>query len=305
MKILSYRDLNSKDGLLPLLDHAFNWVFNQQQFENTIKIDPRLKDGPISFCAVEDGRIIGHVGVLDLATRTLEGKVEYVGGLYGVATLPGYTRRGVSTALMNNAHQYFEEKDYRFSFLATSPALIAHEFYKKLGYVDLIEYPSAYKAVKDKKARYSKKEKVAKLDLDRILEIYNEFSKDKTGFVIRDIPYLKMLKKVEGITSRQCMILDRGYVVFREDKSGIGVRELVALDTAEMHMLINLMEERTRGVVYDRAVLNSALRDVYRSRGYMIQDRGYGLMMFKPLTTDASFEQIYGDRFHLSRLDVF
>jgi GNAT superfamily N-acetyltransferase len=305
MKILSYRDLESKDGLLPLLDHAFNWVFNQHEFENIMKIDPRLKDGPIGFCAVENERIIGHVGVMDLVTRTVEGKVEYVGGLYGVATLPGYTRRGVSTALMNTAHQYFKEKNYRFSLLATSPALIAHEFYRKLGCMDLIEYPSAYKVVKVKKSRFSKKEKAAKLDLDRILKIYNEFSKDKTGFVIRDKPYLRMVKKVERITSKQCMILDRGYVMFREDKSGIGIRELVALDTTEMHMLISLMEERTKGVVYDRAVLNNALRDVYRSRGYMIQDRGYGLMMYKPLTADASFGQIYGDKFYLSRLDTF
>jgi len=79
----------------------------------------------------------------------------------------------------------------------------------------------------------------------------------------------------------------------------------VALDTTEMHMLISLMEERTKGVVYDRAVLNNALRDVYRSRGYMIQDRGYGLMMYKPLTADDSFRQIYGDKFYLSRLDTF
>lgn len=305
MKVLSYRNLESKDGLLPLLDHAFNWVFNQRQHEDFIKIDPRLKDGPISFCAVENERIIGHVGVLDLATRTLEAEVEYVGGLYGVATLPGYTRRGVSTALMNAAHQYFKDKNYRFSFLATSPALIAHELYGKLGYLDLIEYPSAYKVVKDKKDAPYKKEKAAKLDLDRILKIYNEFSKDRTGLVIRDKPYLKMLKKVEGITSKHSMIHDRGYVIFREDKSGIGIRELVALDAEEMHVLISHIEERTKGVVYDRAVLNSALRDVYRSRGYMIQDRGYGLMMFKPLTRDASFKRVYGDKFYLSRLDVF
>jgi len=125
MKILSYRDLKSKDGLLPLLDHAFHWVFNQRQFENLIRIDPRSKNGPVGFCAVENERIIGHVGVLDLATRTLDGKVEYVGGLYGVATLPGYTRRGVCTALMDKAHQYFKEKDCLFSFLATSPTLTA------------------------------------------------------------------------------------------------------------------------------------------------------------------------------------
>jgi hypothetical protein len=85
MEILAYRDLKSRDGLLPLLVNAFNWVFNETQFEDYIKIDPRVGDGPVGFCAVENGRIIGHVGVVDLATQTLNGKMEYAGGLYGVA----------------------------------------------------------------------------------------------------------------------------------------------------------------------------------------------------------------------------
>jgi hypothetical protein len=72
MKIIPYRDLELKDGLLPLLDHAFYWIFNRRQFEDLVKIDSRLKNSPVGFCAIEDGRIIGHVGVMDLATRTLD-----------------------------------------------------------------------------------------------------------------------------------------------------------------------------------------------------------------------------------------
>lgn len=44
MKILTYRDLESRDDILPLLDHAFNWVFDQRQFENAIKIDPQIEE---------------------------------------------------------------------------------------------------------------------------------------------------------------------------------------------------------------------------------------------------------------------
>jgi predicted acetyltransferase len=305
MEILTYRELKSKAGLLPLLDHAFNWVFSQCQFEDSIKIDPRLKDGPVSFCAVENERIIGNVGVMDIATRTLDGKIEYVGGIYGVATLPGFARRGVSTTLMNRAQRYFEERGHRFSFLATSPALIAHAFYEKLGYVDLIEYPSAYNIIKDKKTAASKKRHDSGLDLDKILRIYNEFSRSKTGFVVRDKAYLKMLKRVEGLKPKQSIVNERGYVIFREDKAGIWIRELVSLDAGEMNRLVGLMEDRTKGVVYDRAVLDGTLLDVYRSRGYMIQERGYAVMMFKPLAADASFKQAYGNSFHLSRLDLF
>jgi len=305
MDILSYEELDSKDGFLPLLDHAFNWVFDQKQFESFIKIDPRLKNGPISYCAVENGRIIGHVGVMELATRTLNGTTEHVGGIYGVATLPGFTRRGVCTALMDKAHQYFMKKKYRFSFLATSPALVAHSLYEKLGYVDFVEYPTVYKVVRGKKAKLSKKQRRARVDLDKILEIYNEFVKGKTGFVVRDMKHMKMLRKVEGVTAKRFIVDDEGYVVFREDKSGIWIRELVALKAEEAERLVNKIEDKTKGLVYDRAVLNSMLLDVYRSRGYMIQEKGFSVMMFKSLSPNASFKQIYGDRFYLSRLDAF
>jgi len=305
MKILTYRDLKSKGGLVPLLDHAFGWVFDQHQFEDFVKIDPRLKNGPVGFCAVENEMVVGHVGVMDLATRSLNGTVENVGGLYGVATLPGHTRRGVCTALMNSAHDYFREKNYRFSFLNTSPTYVAHSLYEKLGYTDLIEYPSAYRVVKNKKTESSGKKTVGKFDLDKILEIYDEFSAGRTGFVVRDKAYLRMLKRVEIITPKQFMIEDKGYVIFKKEKSAIRIRELIALSVEEMHRLIGLMESKTKGLVYDKGVLNKALLDVYHSRGYMIQKRGFSVLMLKTLKANGSFEQTYGDKFYLSRLDLF
>jgi hypothetical protein len=111
--------------------------------------------------------------------------------------------------------------------------------------------------------------------------------------------------KIEGIKPEMCVISKEGYVIFREDKTGIWIRELVALNVEPMHELTNILENRTRGAVYDREVLDSRLLEVYRSCGYMIQNRSFGLMMFKPLVSGASFEKTYGDRFYLSRLDAF
>ncbi len=305
MRILTYRNLKLKDSLLPLIDQAFRWPFNPEWFEDFIKIDPRSRDSPVGFCAVENGCVIGFVGVLDLATRTLDGTVEHVGGMYGVATLPGHTRKGISTTLMNSAHQYFKEKGYRFSFLGTSQSLIAYEFYKKLGYMDVIGYPSAYKVVKVQKAMSSRKKKTSKLDFDRILEIYNEYSKGKTGFVIRDKAHLKMLKKAEGITPKQCIIGEKGYAIFKKDKDGIWIKELVALNTKEMERLISNIEEKAKALVYDRAVLDSTLLQVYKSFDYMVQERSHVVMMVKPLTANASFVETYGDKFYVAGLDNF
>lgn len=305
MKIQTYWELESKDGLVPLLDHAFNWVFNQTQFEKFMKIDSRLNKGPVSFCTVEKDRIVGHVGVMDLKTRTLSGDIEYVGGVYGVATLPGHTRRGICTALMNKAHEYFKKKQYRFSFLSTSPALIAHSFYTDMGYVDFVEYPSAYKAFSNGEAKQSKTRKNRRFDSEETLRIYNEFTEQKTGFVARDTLYLRMIRKTEGIRSRQCIIENEGYAVFRQDKTGTWIRELVALNQKQMHTLIKRIEEETRGPVYDRAVLDPALFEVYKSRGYTTLKRGYGILMVKPLATGSSPTKTYGDGFYLTRLDSF
>jgi ribosomal protein S18 acetylase RimI-like enzyme len=305
MTVLTYRDLESRDDLLPLFDHAFRWPYNPRTFEKLVRIDPRLKNGPVGFCAVEDRSVIGFVGVLDLATRTLEGRVEYVGGIYGVATLPKCVKKKISTTLMQSAHEHFTDKGYRFSFLTTSHTIIAHSFYEKLGYTDLLESPSAYKVLKTKRDKPAMKEKTAKLDLDKILRIYNKRMGNRTGFVVRDEAYLKMLKSSEGLTAKQSIIDDEGYVLFRKEKNGIWIRELIALRVKEMDKLVGLVEVKARDLVYDRTVFDDVLFQVYKSRGYMVENRSHSVMMVKPLTAQASIKQTFGEKIDVTGLDLF
>jgi GNAT superfamily N-acetyltransferase len=305
MKILTYRDLTSKDALLPLMDHAFRWPFNPKTVEKLVKIDPRMKDSPVGFCAVENGSVMGFVGVLDLATRVLNGRIEHAGGIYGVATLPSHARRRISTALMNSAHEHFRDKGYRFSFLTTSHTIVAHSFYEKLGYTDLLEMPSAYKVLKARKAEPAKKERIPKFDFDKILKIYNEYMKGKTGFVVRTEADLRVLKKGERLTARECVIDDDGYVLFRIERNGVWVRELLALNAEEMSKLVGLVEERAKDLVYDRAVFDDRLLQVYESRGYMTERRSHSVVMFKPLTSQASIKLAYGEKLYTTSLDLF
>ncbi|NWG10735.1 GNAT family N-acetyltransferase [Candidatus Bathyarchaeota archaeon] len=310
MKILTYKELESKNSLLPLLDHAFGWTFNPRTFETLAKLDPRLKDSPMGFFAVERGNVIGSVGVMDMTTRTLDGSIGHVGGVYGVATLPSHVKKGVSTALMNAAHQYFTEKDYRFSFLWTSRTIVAHAMYEKLGYVDWLERPTAHKILMPKKAKQTKKKKNMKLDLDQILKVYNKYVESKAGFVVRDKAYMKTTRRLESLSPKDCIITKDGYVIFKTNVGGTWIRgtwirELAASDAQAMNRLVECVEEKSKDLIYDRAVFDDTLLEVYKSRGYMIQKKSHSILMVKPLNAKASFKKTYGEKFYLTSLDFF
>ena len=134
MKILSYRTLKQRDSLLPLMEQAFGWPFEEQEYAKVIKSDPRLREGVVGFCGIEDSKVLGFVGVMDLTTRTVDGETEKVGGVFAVATLPGYTRQGICTQLLRRAHDYFRDRGYRFSLLTAGQPSVAYALYCKLGY---------------------------------------------------------------------------------------------------------------------------------------------------------------------------
>jgi len=304
LEIVTYRDLKSKSSLLPLLEQAFGWPFSEREFNRSIKIDPRLKNGAVGFCALENGRVVSYVGAMDLATRTLDGAIEHAGGVYGVATLPGYTRQGFSTALFKATHEYFKGKGYRFSFLNTSPTIVAYSLYKKLGYSDVYSYPSAYRILNTTKATLIKA-KTLKLDLNKVLAIYDKSVRNKVGLVIRDRVYLEMHAKDKRLTSKRTVCTDKGYVVFRREQYSTRILELVAQNKAEAERLVKTIEHRARGVVFARAVFDKTLRQIYLSRGYTLLDEGHDVFMVKPLETETSFKQVYGEDFFQTQLDHF
>jgi len=309
VEILPYKDLKTKDELLPLMDHAFGWPFNPRRFEEFVRLDPRLAKSAVGFAAVEHGHVASFVGVMDIPTRVLDGSIRNVGGVYGVATFPSHVRKHVSTLLMEHAHAYFMEKGYSFSFLFTQRSLVAHDMYVKLGYADFLDRPSAHKLLEPKKTKAKTKGKAGKLYLERLARIYEKNMKNKPGFAVRGKVSWAWLKKSEELTAKDCFIGDDGYVLFKENPSiwvkGKWVKELVAPNKKEMNRLLALVEARAEDMVFDRMVLDERLAEVYRARGYALQNRSHGVLMVKPLAENASIRQTYGDHFHLTTLDFF
>lgn len=304
MRITTYRELQSRDQLLPLFQHVFWWPFNPKEFEKTIKADPRLKNSPVGYAALEKKRLVGFVGVMDIATLTLLGLAEDVGGIWGVVTDPAHARKGIFKALMQRSHAYFEEKGYRFSLLNTGKSLIAYAFYQKLGYRDVTVYPSAYKIIKKPKKSLTKKDRKTKLDWSRVLKIFTEATQDRAGFVIRDASYRKMLETRKRIQSDKCIVTDKGYALLKEDKGNVTVQEIIASTKEEMSKLITQIEDKATKIVIAEAVLDRDLQSAYLSQGFMILEDSYDVLMYKPLTNEG-FTEVYGNKFYAAATDYF
>ena len=306
MKIAPYREIPDKKELLPLMSMAFGWPYNPQKFEEIAEIDPRLKSSPIGFCMLENSKPVGFVGVMDLQTKTIEGHVETVGGIWGVTTSPGHTRRGIATALMRSAHNYFDDKGYRFSFLLTARTIIAYAFYRKLGYKDATDFPSAHKIIEGKKKPSGKgKEESKEVDWEKVVEIYNRFAADKAGFTVRDKKYFEVLRKREKIKPERIFLGENGYVIFKENEEAVFVNEIIALTTEEARNLISFLERKGKPIVCDRTVLDEKILGVYESLGYMIRKKSHDLLMVKELTKKKTFSQVYGGKFYMTNLDFF
>ena len=307
IEILAYGELKQKDSLLPVLEQAFGWSFSPARFERNIRMDSRLRDGSVGFCAVEEGKVVGYVGVMDLTLRTASGTEERVGGLYGVATHPEYTRQGISTALIARSHEYFMRKGYRFSLLTTSPTIVAHALYTKLGYFDVAPFLSAYRGAGTKRQKASKRRSSAKPDYSRMLGLFRQCVKGRTGFVIRDEEYLRMLFKQNEISARECIVTERGYVIFKKEKESVRIREFVAQNGKEMRRLIGLVAGMTQKPVVVRLGIHSSgdAIQTYKSQGFTVLEKAHGVLMAKELVTDASFNDSFGNRFCMSALDHF
>ncbi|MGB2698714.1 MAG: GNAT family N-acetyltransferase [Candidatus Zixiibacteriota bacterium] len=304
MEIVTYRELETKDDFMVLMEMGFGSPVTPATFEQNIKGDLRLKNGPVGFCAVENGRLVGYVGVLDISTRTVEGTEEIVGGIYAVATNSRFAKRGICKTLMERAHQHFNEKKYPFCFLTTSRTIIAYALYVRMGYVEVEkvnQYPIAYKVLR--KNKEGKKLK-AKLNYDKIYQIHQEFVTDKTGFVIRQKDFRGLFAQCKSFDEKKSIQEQNGYALIREVRKTIKIQELVSLDDLTYEELLEQVESIAPSGVLDRLVTNERLLKIYKARGYSIQEGSNAVLMVKKLG-DRDFEDAYGNKFHIGLLDYF
>jgi predicted acetyltransferase len=287
------------------MDLAFWWPISPKELGEIVNRDVRLSNSPVGFCAVENKRLAGFVGVMDIPTKTINGATEIVGGIWAVATNPDFSRRGICKSLMEEAHNYFRKQKYRFSFLCTTRTIIAYGIYDKLGYSE-VEYVNrfadVYKVLDETTPGDMKTE--TKLNPEKIYKIYERFVENKTGFAVRQKDFVTMFAQRKKFDEKKSIHKEKGYALVSEDRNVIKVQDLVALDDATYGELIDGIEKLAKGGVINRMVVDKRLLNVYKSRGYRIQKGDDSVLMVKNLA-NASIDKVYGDSFHMSVLDWF
>jgi ribosomal protein S18 acetylase RimI-like enzyme len=303
--IISYRELQQKDEIMMLMDLAFWWPMSPRDFDELLNMDIRLRNGPVGFCAVKDGRLAGYVGVMDIPTKTVRGETEIVGGIWCVATNPDFSRQGICKRLMEEAHNYFRRQKYHFSFLCTSRTIIAHRIYERLRYTE-VEYvnelSSVYKVLD--KAEPVEKKIGTVLDPEKIYRIYEKFVENKTGFVARQRDFVTLFAMRKRFDGKKSIQREQGYALVTESQNVIKVQDIVALNDAVYGELIDQIEQIAKSGVINRAVTDERLVSIYESKGYQAQRGDDSVLMVKNLT-DASIDKVYGDSFFIGPLDWF
>jgi len=305
MNIVTYTELEPKDEIMMLMELAFWWSISPKELDEVVNMDIRLKNSPVGFCAVKDGRLAGFVGVMDIPTKTIKGETEIVGGIWAVATNPDFAQQGICKNLMESAHNYFRQKKYPFSFLCTLRTIIAYEIYKKLGYAE-VEYVNQFAGVSkvlDKTQPVNTKCEV-KLNPDKIYKIYKKFMENRTGFAVRQKDFVTMFAMRKRFDEEKSIQEEKGYALVRKEREVIKVQDIAALDDATYGDLIDEIERTAKNGVIDRLVADEKLLNIYESRGYRVQKGDNSVLMVKNLT-DVSIDKVYGESFYMVTLDWF
>lgn len=116
MKISGYDEIDWQQALeLNLI--GFDWYLTPNLVKNILNADNRIPKN-YAIYGVENGEVLGQVGILIDDTKTING-IEKVGYLWTVCTKPNAFRTGVATKLIEEAHGRLLEDGIKYSFLGT------------------------------------------------------------------------------------------------------------------------------------------------------------------------------------------
>jgi predicted acetyltransferase len=318
LKIVTYDEIDPEQAML--LDFVC-FGFPTPSVERTKlirKLDTCCSDYYCLYALNDDGQVVSQVGVLHLDTETVEGP-ERIGGIWGVATLPGYARQGFSTAVMKRAHELIREHGLRISMLTTGADLVAYGMYSKLGYSTLATFQRGIKRLTPRRSKKSslRLRKFSGKDSNALDRMFNSQNTNALGFVRRPRGFMAMKLKTQQITPEKIKVaasngVPVGYLRYETEADTVTIRELIGLDDSTLEAALLEFETQSKARwAFARGICDRRLTKVLEKAGYRLYQPGYGCVMAASVDgslTEQDIANLYGKsegRFVLSSLDSF
>lgn len=310
MNILEYNDVDPLQ-VLNLTMLALDFPFTPEHAAHIRRTDPRPFPC-LTINAVEDGKVLGQVGVFRLPMISIQGR-EDVGGLWAVSTPPQHAGRGIASVLLEDAHSRMRDAGLRFSTLSANRYRRAHQLYRQHGYVDMNVWATAL-------ARWELAHQPTRLHarpagqegFEFIEKIFTDLAGEYVGFAWRHTPFARLRDKVSlddiwtiwkdrtpvgfVFTSREGLLLKISLQILRMD---IDALEAVAAVTS------NLKASYVRVTMSRPSDFTS-----FRRAGWQTTHATRDAFMVKPLLAELTISDarrlfdIGTDRFLISWLDT-
>ncbi len=308
MKILSYHEVKDKDSMMVMGLKSFFWAFTPGWLDDNLRQDEFLRDSPIGMCAVSGGKVVSFVGVTHIKTKNKSGDIETAGGIHSVMTLPDYAGKGFARKLLQAAESYFMEQGFRFSFLTTSSFINAYKWYLDVGYKDIpqvLNYPYLYKVFKKPQVEpVTKTPSEFKLNHKAMLEIFNRYAENKSGFTYRTIDLIKFKESSGAFVKHLSLMLPDGYALLTSVNNSIVIKEILANSQKAYSKLIKMASLRAKyGIAAQHPYDPNAVKALIKA-GFKLDKGNYIKAMCKPQGKDT-LNDVYGKNFMISKIDWF
>jgi GNAT superfamily N-acetyltransferase len=313
MEIVEY-DAVDPLGVLQLNLICLGYALTPERMELIRRLDPR----PFPFFgiyAVEDGIVVGQVGVYRLPMVTIAGP-EDVGGVYAVCTHSAFSRRGIATRLLDEAHARMRAAGLRFSTLGTNRYRAAYRLYLRQGYEDIF-VPASTLTRRDQLGHNPRihAERASSERYHLADDLFRRVAAGHLGFARRPEGFLAMMMATGDVSADEIWLLWRdseliGYALAKAGESVLRISNLVLVEGAEASAAVASLAHEMRVPYLQVRVDQSTVAASLRRAGFPLEQPNWDVFMIKPLVPEVTVEEarhLFGtgtERFLISRIDV-
>lgn len=313
MKIFEYDDVDPLRVLqLNLL--SLGYALTPEKVSLIRQLDAR----PLPFFAlyaVVDSVVVGQVGIYRLPVVTTLGP-EDVGSICAMCIHPAFSRRGIATQLLAEAHARMRSAGLRFSTLGTSRLRGAYTLYQKQGYEDVVTFASTF-AGREQVYRHGRlrAEQAGSKQLHLADALFQKVAAGKLGFARRQEAFMPIMMATGELGQGEVWLLWQdhelvGYALAGVTNSVLSVGSLLLAEGVDAGAAIAALAQDDMIAYFKVRVDHPSVAASLQRAGYPEALPDWGVFMIKPLTPAVSIaaaRRLLGigtEQFLISRIDI-